>query len=107
MTSGMNSSAPEAVENQIDDRGAFCVVLGFQCGENNGHRGADVDTADDECRKIKRHKPLHSEGLQDTDGSGGTLDDCAENNTDDKSENRILGVQNKVLEHDRILERSH
>ena len=56
---------------------------------------------------IKRHKPLHSEGLQDTDGSGGTLDDCAENNTDDKSENRILGVQNKVLEHDRILERSH
>ena len=103
---GHNDGAHQVVD-EIDHGGPLGVVPGVHGGQDRRHGGADVDAADQKRGEVQRHKPLHSQSLQNTYGGGGGLNHGAQGRAHQNAQHGISGVHNEILEPGHVLQRTH
>ena len=84
---------------------ALCVLRGTDGGQQRRDAGADVLTEDDRERHIERDAARQCEGLQDTEGRRGALDDRGDDGTDEERDDRVIEHQDDLFELRHIGER--
>ena len=74
--------------NQVTHGSSFAVRAGAERGKKDRNGGADRDTHEEWKRRTERHDAGEGEGLDDTDGGRGGLQDRGEYETDEDTEKR-------------------
>ena len=95
------------VEVKVYHSRPFCIFAGSHCGEKGGHTGTDVLAHDDRQGHIIAHCSGHAEGLQNTNGSGRTLDDCCQKGSCQHTEERVGETGQKAGKFRHICQRFH
>ena len=74
------------------------ILVGAYRGEQSGNTGTDVLTHDDRDRSAVGNLTGNRQSLQNTDGSGGGLDNTGQNSTGQHTQDGILEQQEQVGE---------
>ena len=99
--------AAHHVVDQINHGGPLGIVPGAHGGQDGGHGGADVDTADEIRGKVQRHQSLERQGLQNTHGSRGGLNHRTNQRAHQDTQNGALGTGDKILEPSHLAQGLH
>ena len=77
------------VDEQVDKGCALAVEVGAQRRQQHRHRRADSDAHDDGERDLEGDSAGDGQGLQDTHGGGGALQDAGEGNAHQNAQQRV------------------
>ena len=91
----------------VDHGCTLGIVLRTNRRQERRDGRANVDAANQKCREMHRHQSLHGQCLQYADSCGRALNDTAQNQTDNKSQQRIGRAGDKVLKFGNVLETGH
>ena len=91
-----NHSADD-IEQQVDNRGSFCIFPGTRAGNQGGHTGPDILAQRNEHSGLPVYHTVERQRLQDTHRSRGALDNGGNHSAGQHRENGIPAKDGKSL----------
>ena len=91
------------VEHQVNNCGTLCILGSTHGGQHCSHTGTDVLSHDDGNCSSQGDGAGGGQGLQDTDGCGGGLDDGGQDRTGHDTQDGVLEHDEQLLELGNIL----